>query len=168
MFFRISLSLMAIMAGLLAVVPSRVLAQAEERARPYAELEPIEFVLADVRYQIHLPRRSRLMAVSDPGCVDIRHPNAVRTMTFLELCASPTLAPATYSRHATLSTGIRVRYNVDRNIGGGSGGTEGEIKGEFHLEGRVFGLRCRDQGEWRNNPQWCLLYLPYLQVSDRK
>jgi hypothetical protein len=75
---------------------------------------------------------------------------------------------ATFSKRATLTDGLYVRYNVDHDLGGGSGGTEGEIKGELDLRGKVFRLTCRDQNEGRNNPEWCLHYLRYLQAKDDK
>ena len=156
------------LAGVVAATVSRAFGQTDERAQPPSDLESIEFVLEDVRYQILVPRRSRPAAKNAPGCVMIWHPRAVRVMTFLELCSATGPTPATFAKRATLTDGIRVRYNIDHDLGGGSGGTEGELKGELDLGGKVFLLTCRDQDEWRNNPEWCLHYLHSLQVKDRK
>lgn len=133
--------------------------------RPETELERIEFWLADVRYHILVPRRSRLAQTNTPGCAKIWHPLSTRSMIFLELCSAPAGTMGPYARQATLSNGARVRYSVDHDIGGGSGGTEGELKGEIDLDGRVLALTCRDQGEWRNNPDWCVHYLGHLGVQ---
>lgn len=151
------------------LVPTSLCALAETPLRPSLELDPIEFVLNDVRYQIHVPRRSRLSHVTDPGCIRIWHPAAVRTVRFLQLCsaADATLSPY-YARRAILTNKARVRYNVNYDVGGGSGGVEGELKGELDLAGKVFVLTCHDQGEGSNSPEWCLTYLRYLEVRDRK
>ena len=88
-------------------------------------------------------------------------------MTFLELCSAPGAILGAYARQATLSNGARVRYIIDYDIGGGSGGTEGELKGQLDLGAKVFALSCRDQGEWRTMPDWCVQYLRYLKVQER-
>jgi hypothetical protein len=67
-----------------------------------------------------------------------------------------------------LTDGARVRYSINYDLGGGSGGTEGELKGELEFAGKVFMLTCHDQGEGSNEPDWCLSYLRYLEVRDRK
>lgn len=156
------------LAGVVAGTASQAFGQTDKRPRPHSDLESIEFVLEDVRYQILLPRGSRPAAKSEPGCVKIWHPRAVRAMIFLELCSVSRPPEATFAERATLSDRIRVQYTIDHDLGGGSGGTEGELKGELDLEGKVFLLTCRDQDEARNNPEWCLDYLHSLQVKDRK
>jgi hypothetical protein len=153
--------------GAIMAASSLVLAQAP--MAPATELEPIEFALAeDEHYRILMPRRSRLSPVNKPGCVMIWHPLATRSMTFLELCSASDAKPSSFASRTTLTNGARVSYAVDHNIGGGSGGTEGELKGQLDLNGKLFGLICRDQGEWGNNPSWCLHYLGYLDVKERK
>jgi hypothetical protein len=156
------------LAGVLAAAASYALRPADERPQPDTELDRIEFVLKDARYQILLPRRSRLAENNAPGCVKIWHPRAVRTMTFLEICSASGPAIVTFAKQTTLTDGLRVRYNIDHDLGGGSGGTEGEIKGELDLHGKVFRLTCRDQDETRINPEWCLHYLPYLVAKGPK
>ena len=154
--------------GLVAAASSYALGQADLWPRPSSDLMGIEFALEDVSYQVLVPKRSWLSNTNNPGCVKIWHPHAVRTMTFLELCSASGAIPGPFERRATLTDGVRVRYNVNHDIGGGSGGTEGELNGELDLNGKVFVLTCRDQDERRNDPEWCLHYLRYLEVRDRK
>ena len=131
--------------------------------RPDARLEPLEFVLDDVRFRVLVPAGSR-SDTDNPACVRIWHPRATRAMTFLELCSAARAAPDGFARRATLSNRARVRFSIDHDIGGGSGGTEGELKGVLELDGRTLALTCRDQGEGSNNPGWCLDYLQHLSV----
>jgi len=151
--------------GVLMVAPSYALGQ--ERLPPNAELERRELILENLHYQILIPRNARLDTTGRPDCVKIWHPRSTRTMTFLELCSHSSPSPAGFTSQTTLRNGARVRYNIDRNLGGGSGGTEGELKGELYFGGRVFALTCRDQGEWGNTPDWCLNYVGYLEVRER-
>jgi hypothetical protein len=155
---------MAATAGAVAAVCASTLAQPSANEA----LERIAFALGDVRYHIAMPKGSKLHDPHRPGCIEIWHPRSVRLMKFLELCAPARPAAATYRSHSTLSNGARVRYEVDHDIGSGMGGTEGELKGQLELEGRVLGLTCRDQSEWKTSPGWCLHYLRSLEVADRK
>lgn len=155
-----------VVTGLLLGLPYLALAQAPLSAD--AQLEPIEFTLEDVRYRISMPRRSRLSDVNKAGCLKIWHPRASRLMKFLELCSASGSIPTTFPRATTLTNGVRVSYTIDRDVGGGSGGTEGELKGRIELNGKLFALTCRDQGEWGNDPGWCLHYLGSLVVKARR
>jgi Tse3 toxin immunity protein Tsi3 len=130
-------------------------------------LELIDFDLADVHYRVSVPKWSRLGHINRPGCIKIWHLRATRLMTFLELCSALGDMPSTFTKQATLTNGAHVRYTVDHDIGGGSGGTEGELKGRLDLDGRVLVLTCRDQGEGGNSPDWCLQYLGYLEFKER-
>jgi Type six secretion immunity 3 domain len=154
--------------GMGVVVAASTCFAVQAQSPPGSELERIEFALEDVHYQVLLPRRSRLAEKNRSNCVKIWRAHATRSMTFLELCSASGAIPVTYARRATFTNGVRVRYNIDHDIGGGSGGTEGEIKGQLEFGGKVFGLTCRDQAEWRNAPDWCLDYLRYLEVKERK
>jgi hypothetical protein len=155
----------AVAAAVLGTASSYAVAQAP--LHPYPELDRIEFILENASYQILVPRKSRLSAASNPGCVKIWHPLSLRLMIFLELCSASKVTQGSFAKQAMLTDRIRVRYNINYDIGSGSGGTEGELKGELDLAGKVFTLTCRDQGEWGNNPDWCLHYLRYLEVKDR-
>ena len=152
--------------GLLAAMSSFVLADAPLHPNP--DLEPINFALEDVYYRILVPKRSRLSHINSPGCVKIWHPRATRLMTFLELCSASGEIQSAFAKQTTLTNGARVHYTVNHDIGGGSAGIEGELRGRLDLDGRVLVLTCRDQSEWGNSPSWCLLYLGYLEIKERK
>ena len=128
--------------GILAVSSS---ALAQVPFRPETDLERIEFALEDVYYRILVPRGSRLSPISEPGCIRIWHPLATRSMTFLELCSSSSAETITFGSRAVLTNGASIRYSVDHDIGGGSGGTEGELKGQLDLNA-VFGLGAAIRG----------------------
>jgi hypothetical protein len=149
--------------GVIMAASTFALGQAQSGSN--SEFQRAEFMLADTQYQILIPTGSRLDDTKKPGCVGIWHPLSTRAMTFLELCSASRNNPTSFARQMTLKNGAHVRYNIDQNIGGGSGGTEGELNGELELGGKVFGLTCRDQGEWGNSPDWCLLYLHRLEVK---
>jgi hypothetical protein len=85
-------------------------------------------------------------------------------MTFLELCQASSETVARKIPWMTLSNGIRIRYAVDADIGGGSGGTEAELRGELQLGAETLVLTCRDQGE-RPDPEWCIAYLGHLKSA---
>jgi hypothetical protein len=155
----------AVVGGLLLTASS--FAEAQAPLHPYSDLDSIELILAEKRYQIRAPSKAQVSRANKPGCAKIWHPPAVRSMTFLELCSTFTATSETYARQATLSNGARVRFNINHDIGAGSGGTEGELKGQLEFDGKVFVLTCRDQGENGNNPEWCLHYLRYLEVKNR-
>src|SRR6185503_14950555 len=108
------------------------------------ELERIEFTLADSSCHIMMPQGSKLRHA--PGCVQIWHPQSTRLVKFLQLCAQG--APAAAPNEAILRNGARIAYSLDYDIGGGSGGSEAELKGSLELNGRMLALTCRDQGEW--------------------
>lgn len=151
--------------GMLTAISPFVLAEAPLDPN---ELVPIDFVVADVQYSILLPKRSQLSRTNSPGCVQIWHPRSTRLMTFLELCSAIGSLPKAFAKQATLANGAQVHYTIDHDIGGGNAGTEGELKGRLDLDGRALVLTCRDQGEWGNRPDWCLRYLAYLEVKERK
>jgi len=157
-------SRIAATAGAIAAVCAFALAQ----PAPNEVLERIEFALGDLRYHIAMPKGSKLHDLHRPGCIEIRHPHSIRLMKFLELCSPAGPAAAAYKSRSTLGNGARVRYDVDHDIDGGMGGTEGELKGQLELEGRVFDLTCRDQSERRTSPDWCLHYLRSLETQDRR
>jgi hypothetical protein len=132
---------------------------------PGEKLERIEFTLGDSDWRIEMPKGSKLRP--GPDCVQVWHPRSTRLVKFLELCARGTPATDGTPREIILRNGARVVYSINSDIGGGSGGSESELKGSLELKGRMFALTCRDQGEWSTDPSWCLLYLHSLAVADR-
>jgi hypothetical protein len=154
-----------VVTGVIMATSSHSPGQAQSGAN--SELVRIEFMLEDTQYLIWVLRNSRLEQTRT-GCAKIWHPRSKRLMKFLELCPVSGANPPAYSHQTTLTNGARVRYHIDRDIGGGSGGPEGELKGEVELGGKVLVLRCRDQSEWENTPDWCLQYLRYLENKGAK
>jgi hypothetical protein len=114
----------------------------------------MEFALGDVRFSILMPQQSRLDEVSRPSCVKIWHPRSTRLIVFLEICPTVSTTKSSFDKRALL-----------RN---GSGGMEGELKGQLELNARVITVTCRNQGEWSNDPSWCLDYLKYLEITEHK
>lgn len=150
---RTSYWVAAVWVGAVAAAGAPALAQTGE------PLERIEFALGDQRYRIAMPKGSKLSDAKARRCALIWHPHAIRLMKFLELCSPPVPAGTAHKSATTLGNGGRLRYNIDHDIGGGSGGTEGELTGHLELEGRVLSLTCRDQSERKTAPGWCLRYL---------
>jgi hypothetical protein len=144
-------------------LPCAGLGQAPQPSRE--QLAPIVFALGEVRYRIAMPTHSALASMSRPGCAMIWYLAGVRAMKFLELCTSAGDIATSLPRRAKLPNGARVDYSADYDIGGGSGGTEGELKGRLALDGKVLALTCHDQSEWGPRPEWCLSYLGGLQVD---
>jgi len=89
-------------------------------------------------------------------------------MIFLELCAASQAPASTFANQTVLTNGSRLSFNIDEDIGGGSGGTEGELVGDLNLNGKVLSVTCRDQSEMRTNPAWCLRYLRHLRPIVQK
>jgi hypothetical protein len=133
-----------------------------------SELQRMEFSLGDVRFSILMPNQSRLDEVSGPGCVKIWHPRSTRATVFLELCPTVGIVKSPFMKRAKLKNGATVDYRMDHNIGVGSGGTEGELNGQLELNAKAITVTCRDQGEWSNDPSWCLDYLEYLEIKEHK
>src|SRR5262245_27831292 len=133
-----------------------------------SELQRIEFALGDVSFTILMPKQSRLDEIGRPGCVKIWHPRSTRATVFLEICPAVGTAKSPFVNRAKLKNGATVDYRVHHNIGGGSGGMEGELKGQLELNGRPFAVTCRDQSEWSNDPTWCLSYLESLEIREHK
>ena len=88
-------------------------------------------------------------------------------MIFMELCSSSPSAAHTYGRRQKLANGALLRYSIESDLGGGSGGSEAELAGRLNLSGRVLAIVCRHQSEWNPDPSWCINYLGYLKVEAR-
>jgi hypothetical protein len=65
------------------------------------------------------------------------------------------MVPRNLTEKETLKNGHTLRYRVDYDMGGGSGGTEGELVGRIEIDDRSILVRCRDQKEGRPEPEWC-------------
>jgi hypothetical protein len=133
-----------------------------------SELQRMEFTMGDVRFSILMPKQSRFDEAGRAGCVKIWHPRSTRANVFLEICPVVGTAKSPFVKRAVLKNGATVDYRVDHNIGGGSAGMEGELKGQLELNAKIIAVACRDQGEWSNDPSWCLDYLESLEIKDHK
>jgi hypothetical protein len=88
-------------------------------------------------------------------------------MRQLHLEPAPRSVGAAYARTERLSNGAVLRYNVDYDVGGGSGGTEGVIEGTLEIGTQVLAVTCHDQREISApRPEWCLQYLRYLTLRQ--
>jgi hypothetical protein len=161
------IALIAFVIGLQAA--ACVEAQAQKAADP-AGLQRVDFTLADVRYQILVPQDAPvLMPSGQIRHIEIRYPRLTRTVRLFRLSADLAERQETFAHASTLSNGAVLKYSIDRNIGGGSGGTEGELKGRLELGVRVLAVLCHDQDEWGYpRPEWCVPYLHHLRIDDSK
>ncbi len=144
--------------------PSAHLALAQPSANEV--LERIEFALGDRRYHIAMPKGSKLHDLHRPGCIEIRHPHSIRLMKFLELCSAAGPTAAAYKSQTPRSTTAPASATTWTTTSAAA--WEGPRGPQLELEGRVLGLTCRDQSEWKTSPGWCLHYLRSLEIEDRK
>ena len=82
------------------------------------DLRRWDFTLDGVRYRIWLPQRATLMSGSDGFSVSLSQ----RLAHQLHLRPAPAGSNASYAHVEKLSGGAVLRYNIDRDVGGGSGG----------------------------------------------
>jgi hypothetical protein len=52
-----------------------------------------------------------------------------------------------------LGSGGTLRYKLDRDIGGGMGGAEGELKGRLEIGTQVIAVACHDQSKGFIQPE---------------
>lgn len=64
--------------------------------------------------------------------------------------------------------GSDFQFSLKQNIGGGSGGTEGELTGIVRLDQTVLDIECHDQSEWQPEPEWCVPYIHHLRFSSNR
>ena len=63
-----------------------------------------------------------------------------------------------------LLKGAVLDYALYPDVGGGSGGIEGRLRGTLRLAGRTIQVSCHDQGEGGVDPAWCVPYLHHLSI----
>lgn len=86
-----------------------------------------------------------------------------RLMRQLHLRPASRVSNERYVRVEKLSSGTVLRYNVDYDVGGGSGGTEAVLEGVLELGTRILAVTCLDQDELSTpRPEWCLDFLRHL------
>lgn len=133
-----------------------------------AAIQCARFDIGGIGYAMQKPKGSSIERSVDGRQVNITPNPGGRLVHYLWLGwhGAPTLEPpaTTYS----FSSDNRVEYTTVKDLGGGSGGTEGEIYGEFFFADHsalVFG--CRDQKEGTPDPEWCVAYLETLHRQDQ-
>jgi len=149
-----------------AVVALSCLSAARVRAQSAAhpsELRRWDLTLENVRYHILLPQHATVAARADRFSASL----SGRLMRQLHLGPAPRGVGAAYARTERLSNGAVLRYNVDHDVGGGSGGTEGVVEGRLEIGAQVLAVTCHDQREIpAPRPEWCLQYLRYLTLRQ--
>jgi hypothetical protein len=127
------------------------------------DLRRWDFTLDGVRYRIWLPQRATLMSGSDGFSVSLSQ----RLAHQLHLRPAPAGSNASYAHVEKLSGGAVLRYNIDRDVGGGSGGTEGRLEGVLRIGTRILAVTCSDQDElFAPRPEWCLQFLRELRSES--
>ena len=155
---------MSPMIAVIAVVLSCLFAapgEGQESAAP-RDLRRWDFTLDGVRYRILLPQRATPMSRSDGFSVSLSQ----RLAHQLHLRPAPAGSNGSYARVEKLSGGAVLRYNIDRDVGAGSGGTEGRLEGVLQIGTRTLAVTCSDQDElFAPRPEWCLRFLRELRIE---
>src|SRR5262245_37677040 len=113
-----------------------VIAGCNEQKRPPIPPEVIErqnFTLAEVSYAIDLPQRGKPQPANDGVLFSGFSSRAMRFVEFKKVEAG---SAEKFDRKVVLKNGNSFTYKVDYDIGGGSGGTEGELVGRIEVDGR--------------------------------
>lgn len=117
-------------------------------------------------YALRVPKGSLVTTDAASGSVAVRpNPNGrlVRSFTVQPRGGMKLPSPR---RSEVLANGARVSYAIDDQIGGGSGGPEGELAGELNLvDGATLVATCRDQNELGPRPDWCLRHLGTIEPA---
>ena len=103
------------------------------------------------------------------GQVQIRYPRLTRTIRLFRLAPASGESYDKYAQSVELKNGGVLRYNVEPDIGGGSGGVEGQLKGRLELSGHALVVMCHDQASEGSTPkpEWCVPYLHHLQIDSK-
>jgi hypothetical protein len=156
------LSRIAVAAVVALSCPIAARAHAQSAAHP-PDLRRWDITLANVRYHILLPQHATVTTRADRFSASL----SKRLVRQLHLTPAPRGVAAAYARAERLSNGAVLRYNVDYDVGGGSGGTEGLIEGALEIGTHVLAVTCHDQREISApRPEWCLQYLRYLTLQQ--
>ncbi len=128
-----------------------------------AAVQCARFDIAGFGYAMQVPKDSGVERSANGDTVTIVPKPGSRLVHVLWLSrhTAPTLEPPEVT--TTFGSGTRIEYSVDKDIGGGSGGTEAELYGELFFEGQsALLVGCRDQKEGTPDPEWCVAYLETL------
>ncbi len=144
-------------------------AQRQPPANP-ATLNRSAFTLEGTRYRILLPQRATVVPPS--GQVDrvtIRDASKSQRLERLLILGGPrSEAQSGDTRMVRLASGGVLRYRINDNVGGGSGGPIAELSGELQIGARTLAVTCTDQGELVREPDWCVPYLHHLEMDGQR
>lgn len=161
------LALIAILVGLLA---NYRLAKHNLSISNAAEQRSDFFELAGVRYEIALPQGARLEKSATPTeRVDVDFAPEQRQLRYFVLSPIQEGPHETYARSERLRDGALLRYNVNIELEGGSGGMEGELKGQITIGTQTLAVTCHDQDKFPGPDPYrlCVPYLHHLKVENR-
>ena len=129
-----------------------------------------DFELAGVRYEIALPQGMRLEKSAMPTeRVYVDFGPDRRALRYFAFSPVRERGRETYAESETLRNGALLRYNVDNELGGGSGGMEGELNGQITIGTHTLAVTCHDQSEFPGPDPYrlCVPYLHHLKVENR-
>lgn len=154
---------------LLGLAAGAAWAQGPPAADP-AGLQSAVFALEGVGYRILLPQRASLVPPSGQvKSATIRDATkSQRLERLLILGGARDGAKSRPMRTVRLKGGGVLRYGIEDNVGGGSGGPIGELTGEIEIGSRTLAVTCTDQGELAREPDWCVAYLHHLRMADHQ
>jgi hypothetical protein len=128
------------------------------------------FELAGVRYEIAFPQGARLEKSATPTeRVDVNFAPERRQLRYLVLSPVQEGRHESYVRSETLRNGALLRYNVNNEVGAGSGGMEGELKGQITMGTQTLAVTCHDQDKFPGPDPYrlCVPFLHHLKVENR-
>ena len=129
-----------------------------------------DFELAGVRYEIALPQAARLeKSVTPTERVNVDFGPNRRAVRYFAFSPVQEGGRETYAKSETLRNGALLRYNVDNELGGGSGGMEGELNGQITIGTHTLAVTCHDQNKFPGPDPYrlCVPYLHHLKVENR-
>jgi hypothetical protein len=129
------------------------------------DLKRVDFEVGGVHYQILVPPDARV-TLPRGTTRDLLVQIPTRTVKSIRLGPVSDVQGKKFDRTETLSNRAVLRYAMDLDIGGGSGGPEGELIGRVDLGAHNLSVVCHDQGERGPQPHWCAPYLHHLKVVD--
>src|SRR5262249_38949720 len=107
------------------------------------------FELAGVHYVIALPQGMRLEKSAPPAeRVYVDFGPDRRALRYFAFSPVRERGRETYAKSETLRNGALLRYSVDNELGGGSGGMEGELNGQITIGTHTLAVTCHDQSEF--------------------
>jgi len=128
------------------------------------------FELAGARYEIALPQDARLVkSVTPTEQVYVDFGPARRQLRYFALSPVREGGHETFARSEKLRNGALLRYDVNNELGGGSGGMEGELKGQITIGTQTLAVTCHDQDKFPGPDPYrlCVPYLHHLKVENR-